>query len=225
MDITSVQLKELRDITGISVMQCKRALEEADGDMEKAKIILQKKGGEIALKKSDRELGAGAIGCYVHSTHEVAAMVQLSCETDFVAKNEEFSALAREIAMQVAAQHPLAFGRHLDLLHVDAVERGGDEGADIERPRDEGAGLLVEVADVAFAIGMEAGGEQDVEGVAGGVHPHGGAGPAGVAEGPKGKGGAARAGVAGVDVPAEPALLGEGRGRLGTGHERERFRL
>lgn len=111
MDITSVQLKELRDITGISVMQCKRALEEADGDMEKAKIILQKKGGEIALKKSDRELGAGAIGCYVHSTHEVAAMVQLSCETDFVAKNEEFSALAREIAMQVAAQHPLYITR------------------------------------------------------------------------------------------------------------------
>ena len=111
MDITSVQLKELRDITGISVMQCKRALEEADGDMEKAKIILQKKGGEIALKKSDRELGAGAIGCYVHSTHEVAAMVQLSCETDFVAKNEEFSALAREIAMQVAAQYPLYITR------------------------------------------------------------------------------------------------------------------
>lgn len=111
MDITSAQLKELRDLTGISVMQCKKALEEADGDMEKAKIILQKKGGEIALKKSDRELGAGAIGCYVHSTHEVAAMVQLSCETDFVAKNEEFSALAREIAMQVAAQHPLYITR------------------------------------------------------------------------------------------------------------------
>lgn len=111
MDITSAQLKELRDLTGISVMQCKKALEEAGGDMDKAKIILQKKGGEIALKKSDRELGAGAIGCYVHSTHEVAAMVKLSCETDFVAKNEEFSTLAREIAMQVAAQHPLYITR------------------------------------------------------------------------------------------------------------------
>ncbi len=107
MEITSAQLKELRDATGISVMQCKKALEEAGGDMDKAKIILQKKGGEIALKKSDRELGAGAIGSYVHSTQEVAALVQLSCETDFVSKNTEFVQLARDIAMHVAAQNPL----------------------------------------------------------------------------------------------------------------------
>lgn len=111
MEITSTQLKELRDYTGISVMQCKKALEEAGGDMDKAKIILQKKGGEIALKKSDRELGAGAIGSYVHSTHEVAALVYLACETDFVAKNDEFVALAREIAMHVAAQNPLYINR------------------------------------------------------------------------------------------------------------------
>lgn len=107
MEVTPAQLKELRDLTGISVMQCKRALEEAGGDMEKAKIILQKKGGEIAQKKSDRALGAGTIGSYVHSTGEVAALVTLSCETDFVAKNKEFTALAREIAMHVAAQNPL----------------------------------------------------------------------------------------------------------------------
>ena len=111
MEITSVQLKELRDYTGISVMQCKKALEEAGGDMEKAKIILQKKGGEIALKKSDRQLGAGSIGSYVHSTHEVATLVHLSCETDFVSKNAEFVALAREIAMHVAAQNPLYIKR------------------------------------------------------------------------------------------------------------------
>lgn len=107
MEITSAQLKELRDKTGISVMQCKKALEEAGGDMDKALIILQKKGGEAAQKKSDRELGAGAIGAYVHNTNEVAALVHLACETDFVAKNDEFVALAREIAMQVAAQAPL----------------------------------------------------------------------------------------------------------------------
>ncbi len=107
MEITSAQLKELRDLTGISVMQCKKALEDAGGDMDKAKIILQKKGGEIALKKSDR----GAIGSYVHSTQEVAALVQLSCETDFVSKNAEFVALAREIAMHVAAQNPLYLNR------------------------------------------------------------------------------------------------------------------
>ncbi|NCN52457.1 elongation factor Ts [Candidatus Parcubacteria bacterium] len=107
MEITSAQLKELRDKTGISVMQCKKALEEAGGDMEKALIILQKKGGEAASKKSDRELGSGTIGSYVHNTGEVAALVNLACETDFVAKNEEFIKLARDIAMHVAAQAPL----------------------------------------------------------------------------------------------------------------------
>ncbi|KKT79402.1 MAG: Elongation factor Ts [Parcubacteria group bacterium GW2011_GWF2_44_8] len=106
MEITSAQLKELRDKTGISVMQCKKALEEAEGDMDKAVIILKKKRSEAAEKKSDRELGAGSIGSYVHNTNEVAAFVLLACETDFVSKNEEFVALAREIAMQVAATNP-----------------------------------------------------------------------------------------------------------------------
>ncbi|MFN3692543.1 MAG: elongation factor Ts [Candidatus Paceibacteria bacterium] len=106
MEITSAQLKELRDQTGISVMQCKRALEEAGGDMEKAVIILKRKRSEAAEKKSDREIGAGAVGVYVHNTNEVAAMVLLGCETDFVAKNSEFVALARDIAMHVAAVSP-----------------------------------------------------------------------------------------------------------------------
>lgn len=106
MEITSANIKELRDKTGISVMQCKKALEEADGDMDKAIIILKKKRSEAADKKSDRELGAGAIGSYLHNTNEVAALVFLGCETDFVSKNEEFVALARDIAMQVAANNP-----------------------------------------------------------------------------------------------------------------------
>lgn len=106
MEITSTQLKELRDKTGISVMQCKKALLEAEGDMEKAVIILKKKRSEAADKKSDREIGAGSIGSYVHNTNEVAALVLLGCETDFVAKNEEFIALARSISMQVAATNP-----------------------------------------------------------------------------------------------------------------------
>jgi elongation factor Ts len=106
MEITSAQLKELRDQTGISVMQCKRALEEAGGDMDKAVIILKKKRSEAAEKKSDRELGAGAVGVYLHNTNEVAALVLLACETDFVSKNEEFVALARDIAMHVAATNP-----------------------------------------------------------------------------------------------------------------------
>jgi elongation factor Ts len=111
MDISSAHIKELRDATGISVMQCKKALEEAGGDMEKALIILRKKGAEAAGKKADRALGAGAVGSYVHNTHEVAALVLLSCETDFVAKNEEFIALARDLAMQVAATRPTFIAR------------------------------------------------------------------------------------------------------------------
>lgn len=106
MEISSADIKTLRDQTGISVMQCKKALEEAGGDMDKALIILKKKRSEAAEKKSDRELGAGAVGVYLHNTNEVAAMVLLACETDFVAKNDEFVALAREIAMHVAATNP-----------------------------------------------------------------------------------------------------------------------
>ena len=121
MEITSVQLKELRDKTGISVMQCKQALEEAEGDMDKAVIILKKRRAEAADKKSDRELGAGAVGVYVHNTNEVAATVLLACETDFVSKNEEFVALAKEIAMHVAATDPNFIST--DELPEDAITK------------------------------------------------------------------------------------------------------
>lgn len=111
MEITSAVIKELREKTGISVMQCKKALEEAGGDMDKALIILKKKSSEAADKKSDRVLAAGSVGVYVHNTNEVASIVTLSCETDFVSKNEEFIALARDIAMHVAALDPTFISR------------------------------------------------------------------------------------------------------------------
>lgn len=104
--ITTDQVKELRDKTGISVMQCKKALEEAGGDMEKALILLKKKGADIASKKSDRSLGAGTVASYLHGNGSIGAMVVLQSETDFVSKNEEFVALARDIAMQVSATNP-----------------------------------------------------------------------------------------------------------------------
>ncbi len=105
MEISTETLKTLRDKTGVSIMQCKKALEEAGGDMEQAEVILRKRSGAAADKKADRELGAGAVATYLHGG-EIGAMVLLSSETDFVARNEEFSALAREIAMQVAATNP-----------------------------------------------------------------------------------------------------------------------
>lgn len=111
MDISTTDIKALRDQTGISVMQCKKALEEAGGDMDKAIIILKKKRSEAADKKADRTLGAGAVGVYTHNTNEVASMVVLACETDFVSKNEEFITLARDIAMHVAATNPKYISR------------------------------------------------------------------------------------------------------------------
>jgi elongation factor Ts len=106
-NITTEQIKELRDMTGLSIMQCKKALEESEGDISKANILLQKKGAGIAAKKADRNLGAGRVVSYVHSTGNIASLVELLCETDFVAKNEEFGTLAYNIAMQVAATNPL----------------------------------------------------------------------------------------------------------------------
>lgn len=87
-------------------MQCKKALEDAGGDSEKALVLLRKKGASVAAKKADRQLKAGAVGSYVHTTGTVGSMVLLSCETDFVAGNDEFRTLARDIAMQVAATAP-----------------------------------------------------------------------------------------------------------------------
>ncbi len=100
------QVKALRDETGVAVMQCKKALEEAGGDMEKARMALRKKSGELAAKKSDRTLGSGVVASYIHGAGSVGAMVELGCETDFVAKNEDFKKLAYDIAMHVAALRP-----------------------------------------------------------------------------------------------------------------------
>lgn len=106
MSISLDDVKKLREETGVSIMQCKKALEEAQGDFEKARVILRKVSAQIAEKKADRDLGAGAIGVYLHNGNTVAGVVVLACETDFVAKNEEFANLAKELAMHVAAMAP-----------------------------------------------------------------------------------------------------------------------
>lgn len=109
--VTTDDIKALRNQTGISVMQCKSALEEAGGDAEKALVILRKKGASAALKKSERQLGAGAVAAYMHATGDIGAMVLLSSETDFVSKNEEFKQLAYDIAMHIAATNPKHLSR------------------------------------------------------------------------------------------------------------------
>lgn len=105
MAVPAQIVKELRERTGISLQECKKALEEADGNIEKALALLSARATTIAQKKSDRVLGAVAVEAYVHN-NTVGALISLSCETDFVAKNEEFIRLARDIAMHVTAMQP-----------------------------------------------------------------------------------------------------------------------
>jgi elongation factor Ts len=112
------QIKKLRDETGAGVMDAKRALEESSDDFEKARTYLKEKGIEKAAKKSDREIKAGRIFAYVHGEGAVGTMVKLGCETDFVAKNDEFEKLGNEIAMQVAAMKPESVE---DLLEQDYI--------------------------------------------------------------------------------------------------------
>ncbi len=119
MNITSDQIKALREKTGISVMQCKKALEEAEGDEAKAMIILKKKGAEQAAKKADREFGAGIVEAYIHSNGLVGSIIELGSETDFVSNNAEFKTLAKDIAMQVTATAP-EFLRQTDIDETTA---------------------------------------------------------------------------------------------------------
>jgi elongation factor Ts len=99
-------IKKLREETSASIADCRRALEDAKGDEKKALEWLKKRAGEIAAKKADRETGQGLVEAYIHGGGKVGVLVVLLCETDFVAKTDEFKQLAKEIAMQVAAMNP-----------------------------------------------------------------------------------------------------------------------
>ncbi len=107
MEITSEQVKILRDRTGAGMMDCKKALAETGGEMEKAIDYLRKKGAATAAKRADRATNQGVVEAYIHAGGRIGSMVELNCETDFVAKTDDFKLLAREIAMQIAAMNPL----------------------------------------------------------------------------------------------------------------------
>ena len=106
MEITTATVKELRSVTGAGVLDCKNALEEANGDFDKAVELLKKKGLAAAAKRAGRAAKDGIIGHYVHMDGRVAALVEVNCETDFVARTEEFQTLAHDLAMQVVAGRP-----------------------------------------------------------------------------------------------------------------------
>ena len=106
MPVTAAQVKELRDKIGAGIMDSKRALEEADGDIEKAEAILSEKGLASAARKADRSTSEGLVVSYIHHGGRVGSMVEINCETDFVARTDDFGALGRNLAMQVAAMSP-----------------------------------------------------------------------------------------------------------------------
>jgi len=104
--VTAAQVKELRDKTGAGIMDSKRALEEADGDLARAELLLNEKGLASAAKKAGRSTSEGLVVSYIHTGGRVGSLVELNCETDFVARTEEFKGLAHNLAMQVAAMAP-----------------------------------------------------------------------------------------------------------------------
>ena len=132
--ITAGQVKELRDRTSAGMMECKAALEEADGNIEVAIDILRAKGASKAAKRAGREAAEGVIASYVHMGGKIAVLVEVNCETDFVARTDAFQALGRDIAMHIAASNPLAV--NAEGIPADIVER--ERGVFREQVRNDG---------------------------------------------------------------------------------------
>ncbi|MEP0823823.1 MAG: translation elongation factor Ts [Ignavibacterium sp.] len=109
--VTTEKIRELRELSGAGMMDCKHALEETGGDLQKAMEVLRKKGAATAAKRADKEANQGVVEAYIHAGGRIGAMVELNCETDFVAKTPDFKALAHDIAMQIAAMSPRYISR------------------------------------------------------------------------------------------------------------------
>ena len=133
-EISAAMVKELRERTGAGMMECKKALQESNGEMERAIDILRAKGASKAAKRSDREAKEGTIASYVHLGGKIGVMVELNCETDFVARNDEFQKLARDVAMHIAASNPVAVSS--EGIPADVVER--ERGVYLEQVKNEG---------------------------------------------------------------------------------------
>ena len=124
MKITSQMVKELRDMTNAGMMDCKRALVETQGDKEKAMDLLRQKGLAVAQKRAGRATSEGVIECYIHAGAQLGVMVEVNCETDFVAKTDDFKGFAKDIAMHIAAVNPVAVSR--DEVPAEVVDREKD---------------------------------------------------------------------------------------------------
>lgn len=132
--ISAGMVKELRERTGAGMMECKKALEEAGGNMEAAIDHLRARGAAKAAKRAERETREGAIGSYVHTNGKIGVLVEVQCETDFVSRNETFQQLARDLAMHIAAAAPLALDA--EGIAADVVER--ERAVYLEQVKQEG---------------------------------------------------------------------------------------
>ncbi|MEY8382404.1 translation elongation factor Ts [Christensenellaceae bacterium 44-20] len=137
MGITASEVKELREKTGAGMMDCKKVLTEANGDMEKAIELLREKGLAAAVKKSSRIAAEGVVDSYIHMGGKIGVLLEVNCETDFVAKTDEFKALVKDIAMQIAAANPkylrkedvdtAELDKEKEILRVQALNEGKPE--------------------------------------------------------------------------------------------------
>lgn len=140
-EITAQLVKQLRDKTSAGMMECKKALEEAKGDLAEAEVVLRKRGMAAASKKASRSTKQGSVGTYIHPGSQLGVMVEVNCESDFVARTEDFQELVRDLAMHIAAADPLVVRREEVPTHVLDKER------DIARDRAKNEGKPEKVID------------------------------------------------------------------------------
>jgi len=134
VNISAAQVKELREKTGAPMMDCKQALTEAKGDMEQAVVVLRKKGVSVAAKKAARVTSEGSVASYIHAGGKIGVLVEINCESDFVARTEDFKELVHDIAMHIAASDPKfvrkedvtpeAYEREKDIYRAQAIASG-----------------------------------------------------------------------------------------------------
>jgi elongation factor Ts len=132
--ISAKDVKQLRDMTGAGMMDCKKALTETEGDLEKAVDLLRAKGAAKAAKRAEKSADEGIIGSYVHFDNKTAVLVELNCETDFVANTDDFKSLARDLAMHIASTAPLSISP--EEIPAEVVER--ERAVYMEQAREEG---------------------------------------------------------------------------------------
>jgi elongation factor Ts len=128
MTISAQDVKKLRDMTGAGMMDCKKALSETDGDMEKAVDLLRAKGAARAARRAEKSANEGTIGNYVHFDGKTAVIVEVNCETDFVANTDDFRALAKDLALHIASSSPLAVSPDIDRERRVYMEQARKEG-------------------------------------------------------------------------------------------------